>query len=161
MFQDYKVDPIKIAEAETFWQWIINLDNWAYPAYIELKRSKTLPTDYLIYIGMTKNEDLLTAVREMYRLHSIEYPLNDWTLADEYCKQREESKKDKDLEEREGMGWAWKYYICYKQGDYIVIATKVIPREPKKWCWRYWMNLKRQDDPVFYEFCIATMPVSE
>ena len=159
MFQDYKVNPVKIQEAEAFRSEIMKLDD-PYSAYKSLKQWNQLPVDYLIYIGMTTDKWLLSNVRNLFREYASEYPIKGWTLADEYCRQRDLSKKDQDLEEREWANWPWKFYICYQKWEYIAIGTKVIPAQPKGWCWRYWISLSKDEDPAFYQFCTSTMKVA-
>lgn len=155
---EFKVDPEKVKEAEIFWQGIMDLDSWAYDAYRELKKSNSIPIDYLVNIWMTKNADLLACVRDLYRQYYEYKPKR--SLIDEYSKQRELSKADQQLEEREGINWPWKYYRCYTNWDYVVVATRVIPKAWKDWCWRYWISLSKKDDPLFYEFC-QKMPIAE
>lgn len=161
MLETYQVNPIKIHEAEQFRQGIIDLDNGAYDSYKSLKQQKLISVDYKVYIGMSKNADLVACVKELYRQYSAEYPLTEWTLADQYCKLRDDSKKDQDLENRDWNWWPWKYNICYQKWEYIAIWTRVIPKEAKKGCWRYGMSLSKKDDEIFYQFCINTMPVSK
>ncbi len=155
---EFKVDLEKVKEAETFRQGIIDLDWWAYDAYRELKKWESIPVDYLVNIWMSKNSELLASVRDLYRQYYEYKPKR--SLIDEYSKKREESKADQSLEEREGINWPGKYYRCYANWDYVVIATRVTPKTWKEWCWRYWVSLSRKDDPLFYEFC-QKMPLAE
>lgn len=155
---EFKVDLEKVAEAEQFRQGIIDLDWWAYEAYRELKKSDSLPVDYLVNIGMSKNIQLLSCVRELYRLYQAIKP--KWSNIDEFSKNRELSRKDQDIEEREGFNWPGKYYRCYQNWDYVVVATRVTPQNGKTGCWRYWISLSKKEDPLFYEFC-QKMPLSD